>query len=331
MNIEVGFTADLVARNKMAPFIFAVNQYITEFEILHENDGCGVVHDVLQSLFAITQRLLGPLALLLRAERCNAIRQVVRQVRVLLNGALIKGIGLFGIKTKTANTFSVSDQRKRNARSITARNCGGSPRSQAGFGSDVFDPAGFAGSEGDARRTPASCRFFAPGNSGIFQVIESVSRLCHRANSFFKVVFAAANPGQTKPSHFHQNLADGLKELIFIRGVNERVVALIKSLEDAVQPAELLLAGTDRIFGLLSIGSFFASCQLVYRLIDDALQTPTRRHTDTPIRFPYPAHGSYPILTSPRPEAIAIASVRPIAFSFFNIDFTWFFTVYSLM
>ena len=80
MNIEVGFTADLVARNKMAPFIFAINQYITEFEILHENDGCGVVHDVLQSLFAITQRLLGPLALLLRAERCNAIRQVVRQV-----------------------------------------------------------------------------------------------------------------------------------------------------------------------------------------------------------------------------------------------------------
>src|SRR5271165_7109325 len=175
MNIEVGLTPDLVARNKMAPFIFAVNQYITEFEILYENDGCSVVHDVLQSLFAITQRLLGPLALFLGAERCNAIRQVVRQFRVLLNGVLIKGIGLFGIKTKTANTFSISDQRERNARSITARNCGGSPRSQTGFGSDVFDPAGFARSEGDARRTPASGRFFAPGNSSIFQVIESGS------------------------------------------------------------------------------------------------------------------------------------------------------------
>src|SRR5271166_3289945 len=115
----------------------------------------------------------------------------------------------------------------------------------------------------DTRRTPASGRFFAPGNSSIFQVIESESRLCHRENSFFKVVFAAPNPGQTKASHFHQNMADGLKELIFIRGVNERVVTLIKSLEDPVQPAEFLPAGTDRIFGLLSIGVFLRHVSLV--------------------------------------------------------------------
>jgi hypothetical protein len=37
------------------------------------------------------------------------------------------------------------------------------------------------------------------------------------------------------------------------------------------------------------------------------------------------------MVTSPRPAAMAIASVRPIAFNFFKIDLTWFFTVYSLM
>jgi hypothetical protein len=40
---------------------------------------------------------------------------------------------------------------------------------------------------------------------------------------------------------------------------------------------------------------------------------------------------TYPILISPRSDAIAIASVRPMAFNFFKITFTWLFTVYSLM
>jgi hypothetical protein len=64
-----------------------------------------------------------------------------------------------------------------------------------------------------------------------------VSRLCHRANSLFSVVFAVADPGQTELTHFHQNLADGLKKFMFIGSVNERVVALVKSLQDPVQPA----------------------------------------------------------------------------------------------
>src|SRR5262249_19781779 len=44
MYIEVGFTANLIALNMMAPFVFPVYQQITEFEILHKNDGRGVVH-----------------------------------------------------------------------------------------------------------------------------------------------------------------------------------------------------------------------------------------------------------------------------------------------
>ena len=42
-------------------------------------------------------------------------------------------------------------------------------------------------------------------------------------------------------------------------------------------------------------------------------------------------HCNYPILTSPRPEAIAMASIRLNALSFFKIALTWFFTVYLLM
>src|SRR5271166_6918516 len=49
------------------------------------------------------------------------------------------------------------------------------------------------------------------------------------------------------------------------------------------------------------------------------------------IRVEFLPAGAYPILISPRSDAIAIASVRPIAFNFFKMTFTWLFTVYSLM
>jgi len=53
VNIEVGFPADLVTHDAMVAFIFAVDQLVTQFEILHENDGSRVIHNVLQTLFAI--------------------------------------------------------------------------------------------------------------------------------------------------------------------------------------------------------------------------------------------------------------------------------------
>jgi len=120
-----------------------------------------------------------------------------------------------------------------------------------------------------------------------------------------------ANPGQTQSSNFYQNPANGLKKLKFIRGVNQRMVALVKSLQDPVQPAQLSLAGKDRFFGLH---------WSLFTCIRAAL---SERSSDEAVH--------YPMSTRPRPEAIAMASVRPIAFSFFKIDFTWFFTVYSLI
>jgi len=48
----VGFAADLVALNLMQAFKFAVDQNVTEFEILDENDRGAVVDYILQPLFA---------------------------------------------------------------------------------------------------------------------------------------------------------------------------------------------------------------------------------------------------------------------------------------
>jgi len=44
------------------PFVFAVNQKVTRFEILDENDGSRVVDNCLQPLFARAKRLLRSLA-----------------------------------------------------------------------------------------------------------------------------------------------------------------------------------------------------------------------------------------------------------------------------
>jgi hypothetical protein len=58
-NIEVGFTADLVPPNLMQALKLAVDQEVTQFEILDENDRRGAVDDILQPLLAGAQRILG--------------------------------------------------------------------------------------------------------------------------------------------------------------------------------------------------------------------------------------------------------------------------------
>src|SRR5882762_818598 len=63
VNIEVGLAVDLVASNTVATLKFAVNQKVTKVKILDENHSRSVVDDVLQSLLALTQLLLRPLAL----------------------------------------------------------------------------------------------------------------------------------------------------------------------------------------------------------------------------------------------------------------------------
>src|SRR5262249_18220828 len=188
MDVEIGFATDFVAQNKVAPFVFAVYQDITQLEILHENNGCAVIDNVLQPLFTVAQCLFGVPALLLGAERRDAIGQVAGQFRVLLNSALIEHIRLSGIKAEAAKPLSVSNQRERNARSIAARGGLSAPRSQNRVGPSVFDPTRFASPEGDAGRTPTPLCLFTPGNPGVFQVIDAVSRFCHRANRLFGVV-----------------------------------------------------------------------------------------------------------------------------------------------
>src|ERR1700742_1984261 len=52
VNVEVGLATDLLALDIILAFILAINQEVMIMEILDENDGGGVVDNILQSFFA---------------------------------------------------------------------------------------------------------------------------------------------------------------------------------------------------------------------------------------------------------------------------------------
>ena len=58
MNVEIALPVDFIALDTKSPFILAIDQDVAQFEILDENDGCGVIQNVLQPLFACAKRLL---------------------------------------------------------------------------------------------------------------------------------------------------------------------------------------------------------------------------------------------------------------------------------
>src|ERR1700677_2574556 len=146
-----------------------------------------------------------------RSERGHAMSQVVRQTRILLDCALVKSVGFTRVQSQVAHPFSVSHQRKRHARSITASDGFVAPRCKGRVGTIVFDPIRFAGPEGDPRRTSPSFGVFTPGNPGFFQVVEARPGHGYRTHRLFSIVFALTTPGYPKTSHLHQNLANRLK------------------------------------------------------------------------------------------------------------------------
>ena len=59
-------------------------------------------HSPLKRRVELTNFAFRPLALRARAERHHSIRQIVRQIRVLLNRTLSEVIGLFGVESERA-------------------------------------------------------------------------------------------------------------------------------------------------------------------------------------------------------------------------------------
>jgi hypothetical protein len=99
-----------------------------------------------------------------------------------------------------------------------------------------------------------------------------------------------ANPCQTEPSHFHQNLANGLEKFMFVDGMDEGVVAPVESLQDPVEPGQLLLSGSYPFWGLLPVAIFWLHVS---------------------------ARGERPDITGQPPKAKMMAC----AFSFLKMDF----------
>ena len=60
MNVEIALPVDFIALDVKSAFILAIDQDVAQFEILDENDGCGVIQNILQALFACAKRLFCP-------------------------------------------------------------------------------------------------------------------------------------------------------------------------------------------------------------------------------------------------------------------------------
>src|SRR5918996_658750 len=137
-------------------------------------------------------------------ERGQGISQGSRQTRIIFNRALIKGVALSGVKIERAAKIHCAarlasgDQRNCNARNVAAREGGDSPRRKFQIRPDIIDPASFAGPNRNAGWTLTCFRLLSPGNLDALQVIATVSRLSHRPNSPVGIIFAIADPGQSK-------------------------------------------------------------------------------------------------------------------------------------
>src|SRR5919109_1392787 len=182
------------------------------------------------------------------AERRHGIGHGRRQTRITFDRILIKGVALPGVqieravKIHCAPRLAISDQRNGKARSIAACEGGDSPRRKPRIRPDIIDPTSFAGPNRNAGWT-LTCFRLSPGDLDALQVIETVSRPCHRANGLLDIVFAVTNPGQPKLTACHENVANGLQQFLLALSLKERTVALVKGPQSPVEPVQHLLVG----------------------------------------------------------------------------------------
>src|SRR5919109_3229747 len=182
------------------------------------------------------------------AERRHGIGHGRRQTRITFDRILIKGVALPGVqieravKIHCAPRLAIRDQRNRNARSVAACEGGDSPRRKPRIRPDIIDPTSFAGPNRNVGWT-LTCFRLSPGDLDALQVIEAVSRPCHRPNGLLDIVFAVSNPGQPKLTARRENVTNGLQQLLLALSLKERTVALVKSPQSPVEPVQNLLMG----------------------------------------------------------------------------------------
>src|SRR6266851_3551596 len=119
------------------------------------------------------------------AERRHGIGHGRRQTGIIFDRVLIKSVALRGVQIERAMKIhgaprrAIRDQRHGNARGVAVCEGGASPRSKPRIRPDIIDPTRFAGPNRHAG-WPLTCFRLAPGHLDALQVIETVSRLCHR-------------------------------------------------------------------------------------------------------------------------------------------------------
>src|SRR5207244_1280017 len=171
-----------------------------------------------------------------------------RHTSIVFDCVLIKGVALRGVKIERATKIhralrrAIGDQRNCNARCVGAFEGGDSPSRKPRIRPNVIDTTSFTGPNRNARWT-LTCFRLSPGNLDARQVIQTISRLCHRPNSLLGIIFAIADPGQPKLTARHENFTNGLQQLLLAFGLKQHTVALVKSPYSPVEPVQNLLVG----------------------------------------------------------------------------------------
>src|SRR5439155_19860986 len=144
---------------------------------------------VRQLRLCLAQGLFRAAAFLARAKRDHTIRQIIRQLRELLDRTFIKRVRFFSVKNEGAKRFAIRHQWKRDVRTIAALERFRSPRSDTQVGLDTLRPGWLAGSDSSTRRSLTSFRIL-PGSFYAFYVALIVSCLRHRPNRLFSIKLA---------------------------------------------------------------------------------------------------------------------------------------------
>jgi hypothetical protein len=195
------------------------------------------------ALFRGAQRgdVMGELSGEIAAQRRHGMAEAGRQFGVEFDRALVERASLRRVKNESAakidraGLVAVSDQRNGDAGIERVRDGRGSPRRERRVRLDVVDAIGGAGPHRDAGGVLTSFDA-SPGNPDLLEEIDGVSGPRNRAHGLVGIVFAIADPRQAKLVSAHQDLADGLQQLLLALGVKEHAVAAIERPQPAAKP-----------------------------------------------------------------------------------------------
>jgi hypothetical protein len=188
---------------------------------------------------------LGPVAFLAGPQRADAIGQVVGQFGQQLRLFRVESVRLGGVNVQRAEHAALDRQRQANASSVASLAGFVAPGQEARILQDVLHGARLARAEGGADRAAPALRV-GPGDVHRLQVAFFKAVLRDGPDGLGLVVFREANPSQPIAAVVHHDTANLIQQFRFVRGSNQRLVALADGFERAIGLCQTQIGLTGR-------------------------------------------------------------------------------------